>query len=294
MKKFCLVAIALLAAGNTFAGTQTWSFTNSSDELNYNGFGNSLQLSSGTGGDQVSLTVSAWASTAGSCNPNGGYDFTNTLADADPCIRDANLKKWSSGLGIVNRDEDANHLTAAPQHAIDNIRNGAANEHITNDFDYEMVLLSFSKEVKLSALNVGWSLCGSTCNSGTYNGSTNDGDADISLLAHTGGGNTNFFSPSTEWADITGQGWQLIDNYMDVTDNTSIQTKASGYSKYWLVGAYNRVFGDTMFSIDNDAFKLAGLTTMTNNTSTADPVNAPVTFGLFGLIALGLLYRRKK
>jgi hypothetical protein len=292
MKKFCLAAIALLAAGNTFAGTQTWNFGSSAAQLSGSGHGNELVLTSGTGGDQVTLTVSAWASTDNLCNAGGQYDTTNTLPDADPCIRDAKLKRWSSGLGIVNRDEDANNDEAAPQHAIDNIKNGAGGINITNDFDYEMVLLSFSSEVNLSALNIGWSLCGdNACSTDAY--SNGGRDADISVLAHNGS-SQDFFNVQTKWSDITSQGWSLVSNYSDLKTNQSVGISTSSYSKHWLVGAYNNVFDMSHWSVNNDAFKFAGLTSFTKDTSTAEPVSAPATLGLFGLITLCLLYRRKK
>lgn len=291
MKKICLVAIGFLVAGNTFAGTQTWSFGDHTDTLSSHSFGNTLSLASGAGGDQVTLTVSAWASTGEQCNINGQYnhyDSSNPSGDADPCINDASLQKWSSGLGIINRDEYGNNDYRAPQHAIDNIKNGG----YSNDFDYEMVLLSFSSEVNLSKLDIGWSLCGyDPCTTNSY--SNGGRDADMSVLAHNGS-SQGFFNNQTRWSDITNQGWSLINHYADVKTGSTVAISTPTYSKHWLVGAYNSVFGGAHWSSNNDAFKFAGLTTVTKETSTADPINAPATLGLFGLLALSILYRRKK
>ena len=287
MKKFCLVAIALLASGSSIAGTQTWDFT-SSGTMN-SGNGNVLTLTSGTGGSQITLDVSAWASTDESCNANGSYD--ESLPDPDPCIKNAELKRWTSGLGIVNRDEKANNKTAAPQHAIDNIKNGGG----ANDFDYEMVLLTFSEEVNLTGFNIGWSLCGSSssnCNTYEYSHNVNAKDADASVLGHNGT-KQDFFNTDTKWSDITGQGWQHISNYSSLAKGDSVAVSSPLYSTHWLVGAYNNIFGGNM-SIDNDAFKLASLSTATRDPSNSTPVNAPATFGIFSAIAFGMLYRRRK
>ncbi|WP_412971120.1 exosortase-dependent surface protein XDP1 [Glaciecola sp. MF2-115] len=287
MKKFCLVAIALLASGSSLAGTQTWNFTNGGSLTS--GFGNTLSLTSGTGGDQITLDVSAWASTDESCNDNGNYD--NSLPDPDPCIKNAELKRWSSGLGIVNRDEFYNKKTGAPQHAIDNIKNGGG----ANDFDYEMVLLTFSEEVNLTGFNIGWSLCGSSssnCNILQYSDNVNAKDADVSVLGHNGS-KQDFFNTDTKWSDITNQGWQHISNYSSLAENESVSVSSPLYSTHWLVGAYNNIFGGNM-SLDNDAFKLAGLTTATREPSNPGTVSAPATFGIFGALAFGLMYRRRK
>lgn len=281
MKKFCIVALATVVAGNAFAGTQTWSFTGS--ETVENTFGNSLSLTSGSGGDQVTLNVSAWASTG-----NESVSCEADATESDPCIKDAYLAKYSSGLGIVNRDEYNNNDYDEPQHAIDNIQNGGA----AGDFDYEMVLLTFSSEVNLTKLNIGWSLCGtSACTLNSY--AAGGKDSDFSILSHNGQSSLQSFNGSSRWSDITSQGWNIVNNYAGVKEHSSVGTPSNNYSKHWLVGAYNNVFGGSM-SLNNDAFKLAGLTTVSRDTGPADPVNAPATIGLFGLIALGLLYRRRK
>lgn len=269
MKKLCLVAFALLAAGNAVAGTQTWDFGNSQDSLSGSDSGNELVLRSGSGGDQVTLTVSAWASTD-ECDDD----------DDKLCVEEAELRKWSSGLGIVNENEDDD--VSAPDHAIDNVRDSDDNDD--DQFEYEMVLLSFSSEVNLTELNIGWSWCRDSCSS--YR------DADMSVLVHDGSA-VNFFNAQTKWSDIAHQGWSVIDNYSNLKDDVDVVVNQPQYSKHWLVGAFNRVFGDN-WTINNDAFKLAGLSTVTRETNEPEPVSAPATLGLFGLLTLILLQRRKK
>ncbi len=271
MKKLCLVAFALLAAGNTVAGTQTWNFGNSQDSLSGDNSGNELVLRSGSGGDQVELRVSAWASTD-ECEDD----------DDKLCVEEAELKKWSSGLGIVNENEDDD--VSAPDHAIDNIRDSWDGKYDDDQFEYEMVLFSFSSEVNLTELNIGWSWC--------YNDCSTSKDADMSVLMHDGSA-VNFFNAQTKWSDIASQGWSVIDNYANLKDDVDVVVNQTQYSKHWLVGAYNRVFGDN-WTVNNDAFKLAGLSTMTRETEKPEQVSAPATLGLFGLLTLILLQRRKK
>jgi hypothetical protein len=135
-------------------------------------------------------------------------------------------------------------------------------------------------------------LCGySACTTAEY--SNGGKDADISVLAHNGS-SQDFFNAQTKWSDITNQGWGLISHYADLKTNSDVGVSTPIYSKHWLVGAYNSVFGGQHWSINNDAFKFAGLTSFTKETSTAEPVSAPATLGLFGLLTLGMLYRRKK
>lgn len=286
LKKLILTSIIAATSVSAMAtGTveeQTWQF--SSVHLNGDYNGNSLNLVS----NGISLEVSGWASTAIGCQ--------NSSFDTDPCVRDANLKQWNSGIGMENRDEAHHGITGQPHHAIDNIKNNGG----SGDLDYEMVLLTFSEDVNLDSLDIGWTYCTRTWNQ-QCDSSDNGKDADLSILAYTDNTNSqNFFDSSTRWEDIVGNGtnggWDLIQHAADV-DAYSTLGLTSGdsiFSRYWLVGAYNNVFGGSMMSNRNDAFKLAGLTTITHSdTDTSTGVSAPATLGMFAGLMVFLLYRRK-
>lgn len=292
IKKFVIASMMTLSSMAAMAGSQTWDF--GTQHTSGNVMGNTLQYSV----DGIDLTVSAWASTSAGCNTGGGYGSGTGSGDPDPCVKNAKLVQHGSGsnysgLGIINRDEQSNGVTGSPNHAIDNIKNGGNHE----DLDFEMVLLTFSEAVNLSGVNVGWTGCSS--NGGNCDSAHND--ADMSILAYTRN-NTNpgFFNSHTRWADIVGSGtnggWNLIQESSDVDDyNTlGVSNPNNVTSRYWLVGAYNEIFGGTHWTDSNDAFKLKGLVTASHvpPTGTVD-VNAPATLFMFASFAALALFRRK-
>ncbi|MDT0595762.1 exosortase-dependent surface protein XDP1 [Glaciecola petra] len=275
IRKLALVSLMALSTTSVLAGQQTWNFNDG--HLSGNNAGNTLDLSSGG----VTLEVSAWASTDNGCNNNGQYGNGTGSGDPDPCIRDAKINNFNSyGIGIENRDETYNGYTNAPQHAIDNIKNGGN----SNDLDYEMILLTFSEAVNVSGFNIGWT----------------HSDSDLSILAYNGSNqNPDFFNGNTRWADIVGNGtnggWDLVQESGDVDDYSTLNvSNGTLFSRYWLVGAYNDVFGGTNWSNSNDAFKLKGLATVSHEDTTG-PVNSntPAVLALMGMFLLLMGYRRK-
>lgn len=171
--------------------------------------------------------------------------------------------RWD-GLGV----EDDN----SPDHAVDN-KGG----------DFDMHLLSFDEMVKLTSVDLGW-----------Y-----QNDADISILAFNG----NSFNSSSllglKWEDLLSNNWSVVGNYynVDINGNSGAVNFAGVASQYWLIGAYNPVFGDT-FSGPNknkttgdDFYKLKGVTVE------RPPVEVPEPGALLllamGLISLGCIRRRK-
>lgn len=162
--------------------------------------------SNGDSGNNVSTT--AWANT----EPGG---TNNELSGA-------NLNLYNgSGLGVTHGDDGYIDDSGSPQHSMD------------NQDRFDVMLFDFGgQEINLSQIDVGW----------RYN------DGDISVLAWTGGGTPDvdgvLYSETAE--NLTSSGWELIGNY-DVNSysngvySQNINTDVS--SSYWLIGAYNPVFG---------------------------------------------------
>ncbi|MGQ8365036.1 exosortase-dependent surface protein XDP1 [Glaciecola sp. 1036] len=269
IKLLGLAATLTLMTSMAQAGEQTWDF--GSGSFGSYGVGNTLNISSGG----VNMQVTAWASSSECGYPYGGSPNPGT--DPDPCVAPAQLNRWGSHLGISNQDEINNNYTSSPNHAIDNIYNGGDSP---DDIEYEMVLLSFNKEVDVASFNIGWW----------------SNDSDMSVLAYTGGAtNGNFFDGTSTWEDLMSSGWDHINHYSNVSVGSSVTTASDPtYSQYWLIGAYNGIFGHPeSWSTGNDAIKLAGLTTHTKpDTGTVTEASAPGMLAM--LIGGALLFLRRR
>ncbi|HEX5127533.1 MAG TPA: exosortase-dependent surface protein XDP1, partial [Rhodocyclaceae bacterium] len=233
MKRITFTALATLAAlaiQPAFAAT-TWDFTTGGTYIA--GSGGSIDFGDSikfsSGG--VTVTASAWSNTAGSAS----------VTDNTTALQTAYLGQYSGGLGVTNQDGstgDANE-GVSPEHAID------------NDQRYDSVLLSFSQKTDLSSLSVGWWQT----------------DADVSLLAYTGTGTPVLAGQS--YSQLIADGWTVIGNYADVGAAGSAAVSTSVSSSYWLVGAYNPLWGGSLSS-GNDYFKIATATaTVTSSSSSS-------------------------
>lgn len=285
--KVVLAALISVVAVNVSATSQTWDFegaTTSNDT-----FGNTLNYTQ----DGISLEISAWASTGSGCGVVAAKDGI----DADSCIETARLEQISDkrgylGIGIQNSTETNRNVW--PDHGIDNA-NKSQND---NELEFEMVLLEFSEEVKLSSITAGL----------YYNK-----DSDTSVLAFMGeqGQTFNGAFNNANWADIVGNGtsggWDLIARNSSFKNGTQVGSGAtlgisnSGdiYSKYWLVGAVNNIFNPTGLENDwsdaNDSFKFDSITTIAHADTTDTGVvnaNAPASLVLVSLVGLLLMRRR--
>jgi len=200
-------------------------------------------------GDGIDVNASSWSNTAGAGNVQ---------------IENAYLSVWgSSGLGTYNRDysngTDAGE-GGSPEHAIDN--NGR----------YEMVLFNFAEMVELTDLEIGWK----------------GADSDMTVLAWTGVGAPAAVT-GMDWGTLMGAGWSLIGQYSNVQTNTWQNINEAGQaSRYWLIGAYNPVFGGDVFSTGNDYIKLSGLRGIAVTVDT--PLSLPLL--LSGLLVLA--HRRRR
>ncbi|MGY5452479.1 exosortase-dependent surface protein XDP1 [Agarivorans sp. MS3-6] len=202
------------------------------------------------------LSIKGWSDTR---RPNDSQILSTKLTYDD---------RW--GLMSQNRDEG----NSTPGHSIDSYGN-----------DFDMVLLTFDEAVNLAGFTLGWA-------QEDYVDRNNQGSshADVSVLAYSGD-NAPALHRKT-WADLAGLGWTTeaeVSN-ADAYAYQSITTSAS--SKYWLIGAYNPIFGDLNWSSNNDGFKLAGVSG--NSVQPATSVPEPGTVLLFAAGLFGLALRSKK
>ena len=261
-KALPLLAGAVLALPAT-ANQQVWEFNQHTSPLNNHNFGNSINLNE----DGINLNVSGWSDTVGpSSSPPEGLEETKLIY-------------YGNSLGMQNADEDA----GSPNHSTDSY-DPTNNPSWGNDFD--AALLSYDASVVLEHVGLAWA-------KEDYNTSSEANHADISVLAYTGAAPFSGFTSSDTWAGILSKGWSVIDNYSNVAaySYTAVNSAAVS-SKYWLISAFNPVFGNSHWSAHNDGFKLAGAKTSTGHPPPPPPgVPAPGTAALF---LLGLAVLRKK
>lgn len=218
-------------------------------------------------------SISASDTVNGKTITAGISGYADTIGKGDADLESGKLHYYSgNGWGLVNKDEGASSF---PGHAFDN-------EQDTQYRDHDMALVSFDTSVELTAINFGW----------IYD------DADFTVLAFSG---TDIATtPRSTWSDVATSGdWVTVGNYdANNTGYYSInQDKIS--SQYWLIGAYNSIFGATNNDLghldsNTDAFKIKGLKGVTSVTTPPEEVPAPAAFGLLLVGALGMYVRRNK
>lgn len=297
-----LMSSVATASVQTQTFDQDWLFDNSNPSGpnnstriqggDSNGFGNYIEW---TGEDGITVKVSAWSETAGSrsiCDTDPaapecitGPASSSGTTEYDPYIRNAALRYYSESLGIENRDNEG----GAPQHSIDNIPNYSGAGYN----DYDAVLVQFSTAVTLDEVKIGWAT-----NNGLNN---NTRKADISVIAYNGASNdvSSFFSASSTWGSFLNNGWSRIGDYQDAKATLSLRGNSqtvvnldSFKSNFWLISAYNPVFGGALTNA-NDGFKLAGLATSFSVTTTSS-VSEPGTLAIASLGLFGLFINRRR
>ncbi|MBU1365183.1 MAG: PEP-CTERM sorting domain-containing protein [Gammaproteobacteria bacterium] len=211
-------------------------------------------------------------------------DGTNVANNA--AVQKIEAAEWVSTYGGINNADNpgsgrlASDIDASegayPEHAIDN------NER------YEMVLLTFSEKVNLSAVNLNWRY---------------GSDSDITVMAFQGATGSQGLIGKT-WSTLD-SGWNLISHYNNVPTNTNYALGAGAagiYSSFWLIGAYNPLVGGSAASgldIGDDYVKLASVTGTVcppGNSQCSPPssnVPEPGSFALVGLGLLGVMRLRK-
>lgn len=284
---------SILASSAAVASTQTWNFVNGGDtSLSGSSYGNTIEFTRDDGEGDIELTVSGWSETINTSNFCNDFpsdpsctvgDETANSTERDPYIDTAALVYYGDTLGIKNQDGES----GAPQHSIDNVPNASSYGYN----DYDMVLLEFDEAITLTDIGIGWAT-----NDGDGN---NDNMADISVVAYTGNSAINsspFFASTETWGSLLSNGWESVGNYENASQTQAVTTDV--VSNYWLVGAYNPIFGGNL-SNANDGFKLASVSTQRGSRTPPPPatqVSEPGTLAilLLGLGAVGLRRKTKK
>jgi hypothetical protein len=168
----------------------------------------------------------------------------------------------SYGWGVCSSGEDCQ----SPQHAMD------------NDGRRESLLVTFaSQQVKLTDIQLGWAQQGTTY-----------GSADISVVAYVGSG-----SPTMTGISYTGistsADWKVIGNYANVAPDANLSLgNTTVYSSFWLIAAYNPVFGTcTGCERASGNYDYAKLYSVTGSKSGGDQqVSEPSSMALLGISML--------
>ena len=216
--------------------------------------------------NDVNVSVSGWADSERlAVGDSGDYDR----------VIGANLQYVDSyGWAVRNSWEDTGSHQTIDSYSVDGYK------------DYDFILLSFSEEVQLDSLNFGWASFGK-------------GSQEVSVSALSDNGFNKLTSANSTWSNIISDAVSSSFSIQRLSDNRGISTlDFTSSAKYWLVGAYNTIFGTVANgSGHNDAFKIAGLE-FSNTTVNTPPPNTQVSEpGALALMSLGLglvLYRRKR
>ncbi len=216
--------------------------------------------------------------------------FSDTQGVTGETVVGAKLEKISDkwAYGITNNDEA--YYRGGADHAIDNLNyfssgsDNSKNYRFTNvERDYDFILLSFDSAVTLTGASFSW----------LYD--SRDSQVSVAALSNTSkltsGVNTwsHIVEDALTSASFDIESCEYLDHRADFTFTESAQ--------YWLVGAYNTVFGETDGRIGNDAFKLANIgfsISETAGTPDTTEVSEPGSIGLLMACSLFVMWRRKK
>ena len=216
--------------------------------------------------------------------------FSDTQGVTGETVVGAKLEKISDkwAYGITNDDEA--YYRGDADHAIDNLNyfssgsDNSKNYRFTNvERDYDFILLSFDSAVTLTGASFSW----------LYD--SRDSQVSVAALSNTSkltsGVNTwsHIVEDALTSASFDIESCEYLDHRADFTFTESAQ--------YWLVGAYNTVFGNIGGKFNNDAFKLANIgfsVTETTGTPDTTEVSEPGTISLLMACSLFVMWRRKK
>lgn len=191
---------------------------------------------------------------------NYGSSYSTSIGDVSVKVEGYSVfgdYYFPSTLGVWSGSGMGSSHWLDEQHTIDNIG--------TSDF----LLFSFSDAVNVSDIKLGYVERGK--------------DSDVSVAAFDSLDSINY----SNWTSIIDSAIYST-SYNNVANVSPDLSSFGSAAKYWLIGAYNSVFGGNLSS-HNDSFKLLALTTTTPKVD----VPAPATALLFGALGLLVLRRRK-
>ena len=248
-------------------GADAWS---NAAPANYNpingtNYGNTRSFM-GVSGLLTPVSVSAWGSTGGV----GG--FGGTLQTGYVGVYGSN------DLGVTSRPISGN----AELNSSNNPNTGNNQHAIDNTGGYESLLFSFQSAVTLNSVSIGFPSSGSSL------------DSDATVLVYTGSAEpTSGFSIRTYDQLLSTGNWQIAGNLFNLAKQpgSTGALSTSFSSKYWMVGAFMNIGGNTMITHDStaDFIKINGITVTPKLA-----VPEPDSLALLGIASLGLLFRRRK
>lgn len=288
LKKFLIISSLAITLPAT-AAVETWNF----GDNNYGGgFNNKSSTTIDSNLNDDNLAVTGWSDSASS----------NT-------IEQGQLGYSNSTYPLIM--QNPNEGTSGVNHSID------------NESSFDMVLLAFDNAINLESFTIGWaretvtntyertiyqnrsgtrkdckyenSTRWQRCVGATKTVTSNSTQADVTLAALGNGFSASDLLGST-WDSIVNDFSYFSQSYANVDDYSTTDSSAdtSGvFSKFWLIGAYNPIFGQAEggdFEVDSDGIKLASVTGSKKQTE----VPEPSTLALLSLTMIGLFTSRKR
>ncbi|MCW8093031.1 exosortase-dependent surface protein XDP1 [Alteromonas sp. ASW11-130] len=206
---------------------------------------------------------------------SGNYDG-NTITQ-NKTDNSVIVTAWSDTREADNPDTVQNATVASNSHGLLNYNRNSGDSHAIDGFnDTDMLLFTFDEAVSLTNINLGWAY-----DNGNY------GYADISILAF----NTLPTLAGQTWEQVKDVSASII-NLGNVGVGGHALTGVATEAKYWLIGAYNSVFGSADGAIGgNDKFKILALTTHASEPTGEVPT--PATGALLAVLLAVIMYRRR-
>lgn len=286
-----LTATALLGFGTAAMADTTWYFNdnNASSQIDTQGDASpSCAAYSATKGNNVTCTPTI-VGKGPNTNVNAtAYATTGGANASSNLLATAQVTQWGGGFGVKNDVQsnvgggaDENEANS-PNHAMDNF------------YDTDLLSLNFNgSAVVLNNIGVGW---------------TNNGDADVSVLAWTGGGTptpaTNILGKTLNTAGLLapGSGWTLVGHY-DLSSSNNINSSGIS-SSWWLISAYNASYGDGTAGTRSADTLLTGNAALTGGNDYVKVLSVagkspsltpePGSMALFGAALLGFVATRRR
>lgn len=163
---------------------------------------------------------------------------------------------------------------------------GEPNHALDNNGNTEALLLTFSTNVVLESVTIGYK----------------NTDSDISVLRYVGDGTPTLAEAqaaltSSTKSTLTTKGWELVGSYANLQENVAKTTGAtsSQSSSWWLISAYNSSYGTTSVSSTsnlgngNDYVKVLAVAGSKSNKTPE-----PNSIALLGLALLGAVAARRR
>lgn len=285
MLKKILVVASLAVALPATAAVETWNFA---DNNQGGSFGSAQSITVDSNFNHDNLSVTGWSdSNNANTIEQGQLGYSNSTY---PLI-------------MQNPSESSNGV----------------NHSIDNESSFDMVLLSFDTAINLESFSIGWaretesttyqrtryknrantnrdckyanSSSWVKCVGTSKTVASNESQADVSVAALGVGFSASDLIGET-WSDIVDDFSYFSQSYANVDAHSTTDTSADTtgvFSKHWLIGAYNPIFGQVTggdFEVNSDGIKLASVSGHVKPTSVPEPSTLVlVSFAIFGLLA---------